>query len=144
MAPLPRRPAGAMSRWLIDTSALAQRAHPEVDARLRSCLIDGAVVCDMVVAESLVRARSEADLVARQRFFETIDILRVDGAVWEEVFDLAALLATDGKVVATGDAVIGACARLHGLAVLHYDADYATLGEVADLEHEWVADPGSL
>lgn len=101
-------------------------------------------MCDMVVAESLVRARSEADLVARQRLFETIDVLSIDNEVWDEVFDLAALLAADGKVVATGDAVIGACARLHALTVLHYDSDYATLGDVADLDHEWVVEPGSV
>ena len=133
-----------MSHWMLDTSALAQRSHPEVDERLRRSIQDGAVVCDMVVAESLVRARSEADLVARHQFFETIDILSVDSHVWDEVFDLASILATEGKVVATGDAVIGACARLNGLTVLHYDSDYATLGDVADLDHEWVIEPGSL
>jgi hypothetical protein len=133
-----------MSQWMIDTSALAQRSHSEVDQRLRQSLRDGAVVCDMVVAESLVRARSEADLLARQRFFETIDILSIDNEVWDEVFDLAAQLAADGKVVATGDAVIAACARLHGLTVLHYDSDYSTLGDVAEIEHEWVTEPGSL
>ena len=144
MEALAGRPCDAMNRWMIDTSALAQRAHPEVDERLRRCITDGAAVCDMVVAESLVRARSEADLVARHRLFETIDVLSIDNEVWDEVFDLAALLAADGKVVATGDAVIGACARLYGLTVLHYDSDYATLGDVADLDHEWVVEPGSL
>lgn len=133
-----------MTRWMIDTSALAQRSHPVVDQRLRESIRDGAVVCDMVVAESLVRATSIADLAARHQFFETMEVLAIDHVVWDEVFDIAALLADDAKVVATGDAVIAACARLHDLAVLHYDADYETLAEVAGVEQAWAAQPGSL
>jgi hypothetical protein len=129
---------------MIDTSALAQRAHPAVIERLKACLSEGAAVCDMVVAESLIRARSMVDLAARQQFFETIDVLSVDGVVWEEVFDLTGLLADGGRTVATGDAVIGACARIHDLTVIHYDADYDTLGAAADIDTEWVVPSGTL
>lgn len=133
-----------MSRWMIDTSALAQRAHPAVAERLKTCLSEGAAVCDMVVAESLIRARSMVDLAARQQFFATIDVLSVDGVVWEEVFDLAGLLADGGRTVATSDAVIGACARVHDLTVLHYDADFDTLGAAGDIDAEWVVPSGTL
>lgn len=133
-----------MSRWMFDTSALAQRPHPEVADRLSACLAEGAAVCDMVVAESLIRATSTGDLVARQRFFETIDVLAVDGTVWDDVFDLAVLLAENGAVVATGDAVVGACARIHDLTVVHYDADFDTLAAAAEIKTEWVVPSGSI
>jgi predicted nucleic acid-binding protein len=129
---------------MLDTSALAQRGRVKVNERLRACLADGAAVCDMVVAESLIRARSVEDLAARHQFFETIEVLPVDAEVWGRVFDLANLLAVAAKAVATGDAVIAACAEANDLIVVHYDEDYETLGEVAGTSHEWVVPRGAL
>jgi len=133
-----------MSRWLIDTSALARRGHPDVHQRLADCIGDGAAVCDMVVAESLMRARSLDDLAARKRFFDVMDVLSVDRAIWVEVAAIAERLAEAGKTVATGDAIIGACAIVNAVTVLHYDADYEVLGTAADVAHEWVIPAGSL
>lgn len=133
-----------MTRWMLDTSALAQRRHPEVDERLRASIREGAAVCDMIVAESLIRASSPADLAARHQFFEAVDVLAVDEHVWSEVFAMAGVLAESGRSVATGDAVIAACATVNGLTLLHYDSDYSTLAETVDLSEEWVAPQGSL
>jgi hypothetical protein len=133
-----------MSRWLIDTSALAQRGHPAVHKRLAGCIEDGATVCDMVVAESFIRARSVDDLAARKRFFDVMDVLLVDRAVWAGVTDIAERLAAVGKTVATGDAIIAACAIVNDVTVLHYDADYEAVGAVVDLAHEWVVPAGTL
>jgi predicted nucleic acid-binding protein len=73
-----------------------------------------------------------------------MEVLPVDHRVWDEVCDLAALLALTAVVVATGNVIIAACARIHGLTILHYDSDHATIGAAADVAHEWVAEPGSL
>ena len=133
-----------MTRWMLDTSALAQRRHPEVDERLRTAIREGAAVCDMIVAESLIRASSPADRAARHQFFEAVEVLAVDDQVWGEVFAIAGVLAESGRLVATGDAVIAACAVVNGLSVLHYDLDYETLADEVDLRQEWVVPPGTL
>lgn len=133
-----------VTRWLLDTSALAQRSHASVGERLRACIVEGASVCDMVVAESLIRARSQADFAARSRFFDVIEVLAVDAQVWSTVSEFADRLASAGKLVATGDAVIAACAVVNGLTVVHYDGDYESLGSVCAVDHDWVVAPGSL
>jgi hypothetical protein len=127
-----------VSRWLLDTSALAQRSDREVHRRLTACIEEGAAVCDMVVAESLIRARSPDDLAARRRFFAVMDVLAVDSPVWNAVGVFADRLAAAGATVATGDAVIAACAALNEMTVIHFDTDYEVLGEVCEVAHEWV------
>ncbi|MEU7989430.1 PIN domain nuclease [Streptosporangium canum] len=42
------------------------------------------------------------------------------------------------------DLLIAVTARHHGLKVLHYDRDFATIAKAADVETEWVAPPGSV
>ncbi|OUC83014.1 hypothetical protein [Streptosporangium minutum] len=42
------------------------------------------------------------------------------------------------------DLPIAVKARHHGLKVLHYDRDFATIAKAADVEIEWVAQPGSV
>jgi predicted nucleic acid-binding protein len=98
----------------------------------------------MVVAESLIRSRSKADFRARRRFFETFEVLPVDQGVWEVVTDLAVELSMGGVIVSSGDVIIGACARLHDLTVVHYDSDYEVLGRMCGVQHDWVVAAGSL
>ena len=98
----------------------------------------------MVVAESLIRARSAEGFEARKKFFASFDIVPVDGPVWSEVTAIAETLATSDEIVAPSHVIIGACASVYGLTVLHYDSDYETLGRAADISHEWVAPKGSL
>ena len=133
-----------VTRWMIDTSALGQRSNPDVHTRLASCISEGAAVCDMVVAESLIRARSSEGFEARKSFFAAFDVLPVDERVWSDVNSIAELLANSDDVVAPSHVIIAACASVHGLVVLHYDSDYETLGRRADISHEWVAPKGSL
>lgn len=42
------------------------------------------------------------------------------------------------------DLLIAVTARHHGLKVLHYDRDFATIAKSAGIEVEWVAPPGSV
>ena len=114
---------------MIDTSALGQRSHPDVRDRLAASIEEGATVCDMVVAESLIRSRSPEDLAARKRFFDAFDVLPINEAVWDKVTDFAEALAEAGEVVAPSHALIAA---------------YETLGRAAGVDHEWVAPNGSL
>ncbi len=128
---------------MLDTSVLGQRGHPTVRERLIE-LADDSWVCDMVVAESLTRSRSEHDLRARRAFFHSVGVLPVNGEVWETVNEWADHIAASRLTVATGDVVIAACASLAGLTVLHYDADYQALAACCDVDHEWVVPAGSL
>lgn len=145
MAQIARQEAPpGVNRWLLDTSALSQRPHGPVHERLEQCIEEGAAVCDMVVAESLMGARSTADLVARNRFFQTMSVLAVDQSVWSALETIAGNVAEAGRKVATGDAIVAACALVNDLTVLHYDSDFEKLGELTGLRHEWVVPSGSI
>ena len=54
-------------------------------------------------------------------------------------------MASDGHRGAKPvDFVIAAAAELSGLAILHYDSDFARIAAVTGQATEWVAPPGSL
>ncbi|GAA5764480.1 PIN domain-containing protein [Streptosporangium roseum] len=53
--------------------------------------------------------------------------------------------ATSGSQgLSAADLLIAVTARHHGLKVLHYDRDFVTIAKAADVEIEWVAQPGSV
>jgi predicted nucleic acid-binding protein len=137
-----------IARVIIDTSAAARMQHPAVAAALVP-LIEGGLVatCAVLDAEALYSARSPAeyeDLRADRR--QAYEYLATEDTHWQRAFDAQRKLARTGRHRAVGiaDLLTAVLAQQHGLAVVHYDADFEIAAEVIEFEQRWVARRGTL
>ena len=135
--------------WVVDTSAWARAARPEVSARWRRAADDRELVGHPVVTLELLfdaRDRSQVERVA-----EGLAALRqaplnqgvADGAIWA-LRELAAAGAPGAHRVRVPDALIAAAAADRGWGVLHYDAHFDRLATVLGFTSQWVAPAGTI
>jgi predicted nucleic acid-binding protein len=136
----------AMSRYLADKSALVQAGHPVVGPKLRSLITEGLVAtCTIVDLEVLFSARTLADYEAVLEERRALPRVVMGQEVLDRAVGIQHELAKLGKHrVPIPDLLVGAAAASAGLAVLHYDRDFETIADVADVAQEWVAPRGSL
>lgn len=136
------------AQFLLDTSATARMAHPEVAARLGPLIEVGLVATTASLdAEALYGARNPADyeqLWADRRV--AYEYLPTDDEHWRAALNAQRALARDGRHRAVGmaDLLTAVLAAAHGLVVVHYDADFETAAGVLAFEHRWVLPPGSI
>ena len=132
---------------MVDKSALARMAAPEVEARLRPLIEEGEVAtCAVVELEVLYSAKTHRDLVAARRRRElAYERVELDEAIFERALDVQELLAEQGHHrVAIPDLIIAAAAESAGLRVLHYDRDFDTIAAVTGQGVDWVVPRGSV
>lgn len=146
MEPPPVTPA------LLDHSAwsrIAQLSLP-VDVRHRvreSVLSRSLVTCLPFLLEAGYSARSGNDHAALAHELAELPRVVIDADAEQRVLVAQAQLAVTGHHrLPPADLIIAALADLHGLAVLHYDADYDVILQHTDLRYEsrWLAPRGSL
>lgn len=135
---------------LADTSAwIWSDRDPSLRERFDGALAAGEIAtCDPVKLELLYGARNPPEFfVIRAR----LDMLRqcpVGAREWRRALDVYEVLAHQGGLhhrrVKHPDLVIAAAAESAGLQLVHYDADFETIGAVTGQATRWLAPRGSL
>lgn len=132
---------------LIDKSALARMAHPQVQARLVPILEAGeAATCAVIDLEVLYSTRNASDH-ARTRRRRALAYRRVEltEAMFQRAIEVQGLLALRRQHrVPIPDLIIAAAAEHAGMVLLHYDADFDRIDAVTGQAMEWVVPRGSV
>lgn len=131
---------------LADKSVLARAGLPAVDDRLRPLVANGRIAtCAVVDLEVLYSARSaqEYDEVLAER--HSLDDAPITPEVTALAISLQQALARQGQHrLPIPDLLISAAAKVAGLTVLHYDADFERLAAVGGAAQEWIVPAGSI
>jgi predicted nucleic acid-binding protein len=136
------------ARFLIDTSAAARMANPDVAERLAP-LVKGGVVATTAAldAEALYSARraDEYEELWNDRRL-AYEYLPTNDEHWQAALNAQRKLARTGRHRAVGvhDLLTAVLAAAHNLTVVHYDSDFETAATVLAFEHRWVLPRGTL
>ena len=117
---------------LIDTSSwihmLRMDGDKSVRVRVESLLNAGtASWCPMVRLELWNGAKGDRDKKILRDFERHLPLLPITEGVWEIAYRLADATRRSGSTVPASDILIAACARFHGAALEHSDADFDRL-----------------
>lgn len=114
--------------------------------RLRPLLEAGLLAtCAAVDLEILFSARSLADYEVTLERRRSLDEAPITPEVTALAVSLQHELARQGQHrLPIPDLLISAAAKVAGLAVLHYDADFERLAAIGGAPHEWVVARGSI
>lgn len=134
------------ARYLADKSALARGAISEVVVRLGPLLEAGLVAtCAVVDLEVLYSARSLSDYEVTLQRRRALEEAPITPEVTALAISLQQALARQGQHrLPIPDLLISAAAKVAGLTVLHYDADFELIAAVGGAAHEWVVARGSI
>ena len=136
------------ARFLIDTSAAARMANPDVAERLAP-LIEGGVVATTASldAEALYCARgaNEYEELWHDRRL-AYEYAPTNDEHWQAALNAQRALARTGRHRSVGvhDLLTAVLAAAHNLTVVHYDSDFETAATVLAFEHRWVLPRGAL
>ena len=133
--------------YLIDKSALARMRHVQVRQKLAPIIEAGeAATCSIVDLEVFYSTRNrEVHTRTRARRDLTYRRVELTEAIFQRAVDVQGLLAAHGRHrLPIPDLVIAAAAESARMTVLHYDADFDTIGDVTGQNMEWAAPRGSL
>jgi predicted nucleic acid-binding protein len=136
------------ARFLIDTSAVARMANPDVAERL-ALLIKGGMAATTAAldAEALYSARGadEYEELWNDRRL-AYEYLPTNDEHWQAALNAQRELARTGRHRAVGvhDLLTAVLAAAHNLTVVHYDSDFETAATVLAFEHRWVLPRGTL
>ena len=120
---------------LIDTSAWIEQLRRGGDATIRrqvEMLLtagDGAW-CPLVRLELWNGARGTAERAVLNEMETTLSSLEIDAAVWDRAVALGAAARERGIKVPATDLLVAACARHHGVSLLHFDGHFDLVGEL--------------
>ena len=135
------------ARFLIDKSALARMAEPEVADRIQPIIEAGeAATCAIIDLEVLYSARTHSDLVTtRRRRQLAYHHVELTDDIFERALDVQQELARDGHHrLPIPDLIVAAAAESADLTVLHYDADFERIAEITGQPTDWVVPRGSV
>ena len=92
------------------------------------------------LAPNAARAR---DVAGRLDAFEALPMA---ASAWARARDIQLALAADGahRRVPPADLLLAATAESAGVALIHYDHDYARIAAVTDLDARWLVPSGAL
>ncbi|MFP5580143.1 MAG: PIN domain nuclease [Acidimicrobiia bacterium] len=138
----------AVATHLADKSALARLHHEPVARRLGPMIEAGLVgTCGIIELEVRYSARTHAEYedVARDRALG-YEWFPMTDDVWDRALEVQRDLSSRGELRAVKfpDLLIAATAERHGLAVVHYDADYDRIAAITGQPVEWVVPAGSV
>lgn len=145
------RPFGG-GRFLVDGSAYARSARPEVKEEWRQAVVnDQIAISSGFLIELLYSAVNAAHFNELHEEVTTgFQIVTFDSGTWELALDVQRELASHTPAFQRRfspiDLLTAAAAHQHGLGVLHYDGDYDRIADHTGLELEsrWIAPPGTL
>ena len=135
------------ARFLIDTSAAARMADPDVAERLAP-LIEGGVVATTASldAEALYSARgaNEYEELWHDRRL-AYEYVPTNDEHWQAALSAQRALVRTGRhrLVGVYDLLTAVLAAAHSLTVVHYDSDFETAATVLAFEHRWVLPRGA-
>jgi predicted nucleic acid-binding protein len=138
----------AVATHLADKSALA-RLHLEPVARRLGPMIEAGLIgtCGIIELEVRYSARShpEYEAVAEDRRLG-YEWFPMPDETWDRALQVQHELSDRGELRAVKfpDLLIAATAERHGLAVVHYDADYDRIAAITGQAVEWVVPAGSV
>jgi hypothetical protein len=135
---------------LLDTSALiVSWRRPELLEWLRRALTDGEVaICDPVALEYLRGARNASEFTIYEQTLRSLPWLSVLPADWDRAVEVSRAMSFVAggyqRSVGIPDLLIAATAERHGVAVVHYDADYDRIAGVTGQATRWIVPAGSV
>ncbi len=120
---------------LIDTSVWveAMRRQGDLDARrlVAATMASGAArTCDFVQLELWNGVSGAEERRWLTEVEAAIEIVPTSSEVWTQARQLATAARERGLTIPASDLLIAACARIHGLTVLHRDAHFDRLAEL--------------
>ena len=123
-----------MSVSLIDTSAWIHALRPDGDVQVAACVRNAleqgeAVWCPLVQLELWNGARSDHEKSVLRELSEVLPDLAIDDEVWHAAYLLARNTRTRGVTVPATDIMVVACARRHGVSLVHADAHFDMIRE---------------
>ena len=138
----------ATATWLVDTSALARLAVPEVGEVLRPRIDAGRVAMTAVTWLEIgytARSRSDHD-ESHRRVLERLQLVYGPLRSERRAIDVQQELMGVGhhRAVKLPDLLIAAVAEAEGLTVLHYDADFDRINSATGQPVEWVVPAGTV
>lgn len=137
-----------MAAYLADKSALTRRStRPEVRAVVEPLLLAGRIAtCGMIDLELLYSASSKKIYRELGEALQGMPRVPVNDDVFDRALVVQSLLAAKSqhRAVSLPDLVVAACAEIHGLIVLHYDADYDRIAKITTQSTQWVVPRGSV
>jgi predicted nucleic acid-binding protein len=119
-------------RFLVDTSAWIETLRAQGDAALRErvralAAEDRVVLCDPVRLELWNGARTGPDHRMLRELEANLETVPTTPEVWALARGLARGARRKGLTVPATDLLIAACARHHGLGLIHCDAHFEEL-----------------
>jgi predicted nucleic acid-binding protein len=104
------------------------------------------LLCDLVVLELTRLAPNEARANGVAERLDAFKSVPMSSALWGRARELQLLLAPKGnhRRVPPADLLLAAAAEAAGVSLVHYDRDYERIAAVADLQHQWLVEDGSL
>ena len=132
--------------FLVDTSVLARRELPAVEAAL-AVLKSGAELCTcaLLIAEVSYSARDAKEYRLLRDLMDGMIFLSSDDACDRKALAAQERLADTGRHrTSIVDLFVTAIAASHGATVLHYDSDFERIGEVIGANTQWVVPRGTL
>lgn len=137
-----------MTRFAIDTSALARLRQPAVSQVLEPLIGSGmAVTTAALDFESLFSARGFNEYrQAREWRARRFEYLPTGDQDWSRALELQGSLAHEGRLrqVGMADLLIAAVCERNRATLLHYDADFETISEITGQDARWVVPRGSV
>lgn len=136
----------ARARYLVDMSVLARLSRPPVAGAFTPLAAAGQVaLCGGVIFElgySCQNPIDHHDLMERLLAF---DSLPTNDADFRRGLEVQAALAAGGqhRAISLVDTLVAAVAEAHGIAVLHYDADFELIAGVTGQPHRWIVKRGT-
>lgn len=137
----------AVATRIIDTSAHSRVGKPAIGALIEPLLESGVLAtCTVLDMEILRGARNSAqyDEVRAEREL-LYEHLPLEQPVFTRALEVQQRLAESGahRSIPIADLVIAAVAELHGLTLLHYDADFDRIAKITGQSVEWIVPRGS-
>jgi predicted nucleic acid-binding protein len=132
---------------LVDTSvwvhALRPSGHPQVRNLLRPLILNGAVaVTEWVLLELMTGLRATERKESLLQWFAPVARLPFETSWWEHAWDLAARLRKEGHTPTAADCLIAVVAINHRAVLIHCDADFESMKNVAPLVTlDWTSQP---
>ncbi len=123
-------------RVLIDTSAWVEALRSDGDPATAEVVVeiltgDRAALCDLVLLELWNGARGDEERRTLRDLERNVPVLPSPAEVWASARDLARRCRDGGTTAPSTDLLIAACARHHGVRLLHRDGHFDRVDEAA-------------
>ena len=120
---------------LIDTSAWIHALRPDGEPAIRkqveeSLRAGDACWCPMVRLELWTGARGRHEKNVLREMERVLPDIEITGTVWDTACVLARRAREGGHTLPASDLLIAACARRHGLQIVHDDRRFDTIARL--------------